>query len=84
MTQIIAFPVTARVGEVQLTADTLCGLHGAAANNFWRETISRLRRQMTASGVGREECDIELRAFADAVFDRVGETAEPAESERAG
>jgi hypothetical protein len=84
VSKIIAFPVTARAGEIQIAADALRDLHGDAANQFWRLTVKRLRQQHEESGVGRGECDRELRAFADAVFIRVAETGKPAESERAG
>lgn len=84
MARIIPFPVTAQDSEVSAAAAALSRLHGEAANAFWRQTIARLRQQLSRNGVRPEESDVELRAFSAEVFARIREAGRPAQSDMAG
>ena len=64
---VIAFPLAHRTAKVRHVARKLLDKHGAAADTYWRQTVSTLAGQMSRSGVSDTAIDVELRAFFNAV-----------------
>lgn len=64
---VIAFPMAKRVGKIRRVADTLAVKRGAAATNYWKQTVATLGGQMQRAGFDRDAINRELREFHDAV-----------------
>ncbi|MER9169855.1 DUF6074 family protein [Mesorhizobium australicum] len=65
--KVIAFPMVKRIGKVRRVADVLAVKRGAAATNYWKQTVSTLAGQMARAGIDPDTINRELRQFHDAV-----------------
>lgn len=64
---VIAFPMAKRVGKIRRVAEMLSAKRGAAATNYWKQTVATLGGQMQRAGFDRDTINRELRDFYDAV-----------------
>ncbi|UCI17021.1 DUF6074 family protein [Mesorhizobium sp. B2-1-8] len=65
--KVVAFPLAKRSGKVRRVAEVLSTKHGAAATNYWKQTIAAIAGQMQRAGIDHDAINSELRDFHDAV-----------------
>ena len=64
---LVQFPAHRRVAEVRRCAETLLGLHGEAANVFWRTEITALAAVLREQNVSEAEISRQAGLFMQAV-----------------
>ncbi|UVK40734.1 hypothetical protein LHFGNBLO_002246 [Mesorhizobium sp. AR10] len=65
--KLLAFPLLRQAAEVRQVARRLDAIHGVEAGAYWRSVVEDLDRRLSSFGLAREQIDIELWAFFDAV-----------------
>jgi hypothetical protein len=64
---LVQFPAHRRIAEVRRCAETLLGLHGEAANAFWRSEISALAAALREQNVCEAEISRQAGLYMQAV-----------------
>jgi hypothetical protein len=64
---VIAFPAAKRIGKIRRAASVLASKHGAAAETYWKQTITTLGNQLRRAGLDEAVVHAQVRAFHDAV-----------------
>ncbi|TPI54748.1 hypothetical protein FJ417_24675 [Mesorhizobium sp. B3-1-7] len=65
--RILVFPLSRRIADVRQVARRLDVIHGDEAAVYWRGVVADLDRRLSTHGLPREQIDVELWAFFDAV-----------------
>ena len=68
---VIAFPLTRQRSKLDAVERGLSVLHGKRRDRFWRQTITELRRHLTALGLPKDRVERELWAFHAALERRL-------------
>lgn len=64
---LVQFPTHRRSGDIMRCALILKDLHGADANHFWREEMTKLASSLRRIGVDDVQIAEQARQFMDAV-----------------
>ena len=74
MGELRIIPLVRRHALIVEAADLVERKSAAAATRFWQMTMRRLRAELQIYGLNEQQQEAELRAFANAVLSRVGNT----------
>ncbi len=80
--EVIAFPAKNRIADVKRCATVLDRLHGAAANDFWRQECRQLAAYLTGLGYDDAAMRREVMEFQSAVQAELWTDAEATEARR--
>jgi hypothetical protein len=75
--ELFVFPVDRRAALVRQIAARLSGLHGEAANGFWRASARTLYLELLAQGHDEQTARGEIGRFSDSVQTEMRERARP-------
>lgn len=67
MAELIPFPFHSRTALVRSMTDELEGVHGPAANAFWRERIAGIVTELRSDGVAEEAIRTEILGLQHAI-----------------
>lgn len=65
--EIFAFPLAARIGDVDRCARELDSVHGSAAVQYWKGECHKLAQQLSAVGLSEDKIRQEILMFQSEV-----------------